>query len=321
MQFNELECLTYLLRAVSEAEQFQGATAPNPPVGAVVVSSSGKILAVGAHEGVHTPHAEVAALTKARELHGAEALKGALLFVTLEPCNHFGRTPPCTHAILEAGIGHVIYGCRDVNPKVTGSGAQALRDAGVTVTHFPNVEACERLIKPFSKWVLTQTPYVVHKLAYRIRDDGTPTMIPDERQKTFTSEEALTVAHKVRKQSDAIITSLETVIADDPQFNVRHVKDHSNKTRFIAVVNRSARPLPQAWVSRQESLGFKVLQISSLELALKQLGSLGVLQVLIEAGPRLSKVVVENKLWDERLVFLHPHGFWQEQRVEGMERI
>jgi diaminohydroxyphosphoribosylaminopyrimidine deaminase/5-amino-6-(5-phosphoribosylamino)uracil reductase len=250
-----------LLAAIERAREFVGATAPNPPVGAAAIDSQGNILSVQAHERAGTGHAEAKVLQDLQ----ARGLISKIheLLITLEPCNHHGRTPPCTEAILAAGIPRVTFGAIDPNPRVAGQGAERLRQAGVDVEHCPDPwlrEACEELIRPFAHWASTGLPWVVVKTAHlgtwagtrgtsNVRHIGAsattdgaegPTaiapdaphspfarsMIPPPGQKTFTSPESLKLAHELRKASDAILTGSGTILSDLPEFTVRHVSEH-----------------------------------------------------------------------------------------------
>lgn len=295
--------------AVKEAQRFVGATAPNPPVGACVVLDN-RVIAVAAHERAGTAHAEASAIELAAAKHN---LAGATLYVTLEPCNHVGRMPACTEKILSYGIQTIIYGVADPNPNVKGGGADYLRSRGLSVTCYQDLEnnsadlsqKLQALIAPFTKYITQGRPFILHKLAYRRDNAGLLTLLPEPGAKTFTREESLKLAHLARKQSDAIITGLGTVLADKPLFSVRHPQDHTGKTRILAVLSQSGRKPPSDWVARQEGLGFRVHTFSSMPECLEFLGKNGVLQALVEAGPTLSQHIEETGGWDERLIFLH----------------
>lgn len=293
---------SYMALAAAEAEKYLGATAPNPAVGACLVKE-GRILAVGAHKRAGTDHAEVVAMKDAIARHGAVAVRGATLYTTLEPCHHHGKRPPCTKAILEAGIARVVIAVAEVN-KLASGGADALRAAGVQVDFGVTNLVCDELVRGFFKWITTGRPWIVHKLAYRITNEGALSMIPETGSKTFTTQESLRLAHLERRKSDALLTSLATVVADNPSFNVRHVDDHDKKTRLIAVITRGDQQPPAAWLKRQAELGQEVLLAADVDEALKTLGERGVHRVLIEAGPRLSDVIAQRGLWDERLIFI-----------------
>jgi diaminohydroxyphosphoribosylaminopyrimidine deaminase/5-amino-6-(5-phosphoribosylamino)uracil reductase len=300
--------------AIHEASRFRGATSPNPPVGAAALGDSndesGEILAIEAHEEAGTAHAEAKLLSKLSE---AELSRLRTLFITLEPCNHQGRTPPCTEAILRAFAAHphfkVVYAVRDPNPKVAGAGASRLRASGVPVRcleetdpHDPLTYECQRLIAPFTKWVLHGIPWVTVKTVWNAQG----TMIPPPGQKTFSSPESLKLAHELRKRADAIITGSGTVISDSPEFTVRYVADHqlkSPKKRILSFFDRR-KLVPKSWYEGRKQQGFEIVEPPAgvhFPDFLRVLGGLGVLEVLIEAGPELSGWILESGFWDEHV--------------------
>lgn len=293
--------------ALEQARRFEGATAPNPPVGAVAIDLSGQILSLQAHERAGQAHAEAKVIVDLRDRGLLEHVH--TLFVTLEPCNHQGRTPPCTNAILGSGIRRVIYGTRDPNPQVAGQGAERLKQAGVEVLEARGELslACQKLIRPFAYWARTGRPWVVVKTAQRM--SGLPlqtSMIPLPGTKTFTSLTSLKLAHELRRRADAILTGSGTVLADRPEFTVRHVPDHAivasgAKKRRLVVLDRGHR-VPGDWISESEARGFEVWIREDLEEALKELGKAGVLEVLVEAGPELSSFILQNSLWNEHVL-------------------
>jgi len=282
--------------ALNAAEQFVGATAPNPPVGAIALDKGGKVLLGAGHAKAGEPHAEAKVLELAAKLGKLAAIE--TLVVTLEPCNHQGRTPPCTEAILRhRHIKRVVFGCRDPNPKVTGQGAGRLRAAGLEVVEGVLEDECRFLIRAFAKACNTGLPYVTLKTA--IRADGS--MIPPAGSKTFTSDSSLRLAHELRKRADAIWTGSGTVLADDPDFTVRLVSDHPGKRRQLVLSDRRRR-VPPAWLAKAEKNGFQQLFAPSLQEGLEILGKNGALEVLVECGPELRKAWVESGLWDESVV-------------------
>lgn len=293
----------YMAMAAAEADRFEGGTRPNPPVGACVVRA-GQVLGVAAHERAGGTHAEIAAMKRAVEVFGGEALRRATLYVTLEPCNHQGKTPPCTGAILESGIRRVVIGARDPNPAVRGGGAGVLKTARLDVTEGVLAEKCERLIAPFRKWALTGRPWLVHKLALRLDDEGRPTMIPPPGEKTFSGPDALREAHLERRRCDAILTGIGTVLSDRPRFDVRNVDPHAGKSGIVAVLSRRGRKIPEVWAEEQRARGTEVLELTDFDAAMAALGERGCHRVLVEAGPTLSRFVEASGAWDERLVIV-----------------
>lgn len=304
-------------QAWEAANAFRGATAPNPPVGAAALDAQGNLLGTAAHERAGTAHAEAKLLAQLEAT--GQVGKIHVLLITLEPCNHQGRTPPCTEAILRHRIPSVVYGTPDPNPRVAGGGAKRLQDAGIATTLIPqNSEEgrlCQMLIAPFAKWSRTAIPWVTVKTAYQ-SDSGS--MIPPQGQKTFTSPESLLLAHQLRKRADALLTGSGTVLADRPQFTVRHTADHPDKRRAIAVLDRRGR-VPTSWYEAAATRGFDPLLPSptSFKDALQRLGALGCLEVLVEAGPRLTQSILDSGLWDEQVsIYAAAAGGSDSDRVE-----
>lgn len=282
--------------AINAAEKFAGATAPNPPVGAIALDKSGKVLLGAAHQKAGLPHAEAKVLELAAKLGKLSNIH--TLVVTLEPCNHHGKTPPCVDAILKnKNIRRVVIGSRDPNPKVAGGGLEALKKAGIEVVEGVLEDECDFLIRSFSKHSFTGRPYVTIKSAL----DVNGSMIPPAGAKTFTSKPSLIFAHELRKRADAIWTGSGTVLADKPEFTVRWVPDHEGKKRFLILSDRRKR-VPQSWLDRAKENGFNVHQADSFEEGLDFLGKAGVLEVLVEAGPTLRDAWLKSGLWDEHVV-------------------
>ncbi len=304
--YSSLNDSIWMMLAIAAAEPFIGMTAPNPPVGACLVKDN-RLLAVGEHHRAGDDHAEVVALKRAWARYGAECAQGATMYSTLEPCNHSGRTPPCARTLIAARVERVVYGVDDIHAKAAG-GALALRGAGISVTSGVALEDCLKQLRPFLKLQQKKQPWIVHKLAWRIGADDTLTMRPQPGSTTFTSAESLAIAHTERRQCDAIVTGIGTVLADAPRFTVRAVPDHPHKRRRIAVVSRSGQQAPPAWIQQQIEAGHEVLHCFSFDSAVQTLGELGCLRVLVEAGPALSQAIESEHLWDERLQFIHQSG-------------
>jgi len=203
--------------ALREAARAVGCVHPNPPVGAVVVRD-GAVVGRGRTQPPPGPHAEVMALREA-----GEAARGADLFVTLEPCNHHGRTPPCTQAILAAGIRRVVIAVRDPNPAASG-GVEALRAAGIEVAEGVCADQAERVMAPFLHWARTRTPYVVLKSAMTL--DGKTASVSGA-SRWITGPVARAYTHRLRRRLGAVMAGIGTVLADDPMLNTR--QSHSLK--------------------------------------------------------------------------------------------
>jgi diaminohydroxyphosphoribosylaminopyrimidine deaminase/5-amino-6-(5-phosphoribosylamino)uracil reductase len=301
----------------------QGSPSPNPHVGAVVVKG-GQVVGIGHHERAGDAHAEIAALREA----GTKA-KGATLYGTLEPCNHVGRTPPCTDAILAAKITRVVAGCRDPNPHVEGGGIEKLRAAGVTVDVGCREAEALRLIAPWSKFVTTGVPYVTLKLALSL--DGRIASRTGA-SKWVTGPEARARVHLLRSQHDAVLVGIGTALADDPRLTVRDAPGNSplrvvfdTKLR-LPVASRlvqTAREAP-TWVvcttdapsSNEEALverGVEVLRAPpSAEGRIDPLGGLkllaarGIVTVMVEGGAELAGSLLAAAVVDDLHCFIAP---------------
>jgi len=282
--------------ALNAAEQFVGATAPNPAVGCIALDKNGKILLGAAHQKAGTAHAEAKVLEMASKLGKLSQIE--TLVVTLEPCNHQGKTPPCTDAILKhKNIRRVVYGSKDPNPTVKGGGADRLRSSGLEVIDGVLEAECDFFLRAFKKWVTQKRPYVVLKGAFQTSGS----MVPPPGQKTFTSQASLYFAHELRKKSDAIWVASGTVLADAPELTVRWMPDHPQKKRHLLLSDRRKR-IPSSWIERQKSLGFLPQFAETIQEGLEYLGENGALQVLVEAGPLFRKAWLESGLWDESVV-------------------
>ncbi len=291
-------------KALAAADAFAGATSPNPPVGCVVLDEGGRLLACEAHRKAGTAHAEAAAISACREAGVFDRIH--TLVVTLEPCNHSGRTPPCANAILATPAKAVWIGAPDPNPKVAGGGAARLAQAGLEVAFAADMDhqdaseleaAARRLIAPFRTWCARGRPWLTVKQA--VAADG-GMMAPGGRG-TFTSPASLTLAHRLRRRADAIITGSGCILADDPAFTVRHVPDHPGKRRTLAILDRRGRT-PRDYVQAAEARGFEVILHRNIAGLLSELAGDEVIEALVEAGPTLHAAFLERDLWDEQVI-------------------
>src|SRR5690625_3837725 len=210
--------------ALTLARKTTAQTSPNPPVGAVVVKNA-EILGFGAHLRAGEAHAEVHALRTA-----GERAKGATMYVTLEPCSHHGRTPPCVDLIIETGITRVVVAAFDPNEKVAGSGVAKLKQAGIDVDVGVLQKEAEQLNEAFFHYIITKTPFVTVKTAITL--DGKTATVTGESQ-WITGEEARLDVHRYRHLHDAILVGVNTVIADDPSLTTRLPWDGKNPVRII----------------------------------------------------------------------------------------
>lgn len=295
-------------QAVKEAFHYCGATAPNPAVGCSLLDDAQNILLTSAHHKAGTPHAEARALAEARQLHVFEKLSTAL--VTLEPCNHTGRTGPCTQALIESPIKTVWIGCQDPNPEASG-GIERLKRNGVQVVELAKhtdpaaqkmFQTCQALLAPFAKTILQKKPWISVKQA--LNHQGT--MIPPHGQKTFTSLSSLTLAHRLRRATDAIITSLGTLTSDAPLFTIRHVDDHKHrKARLVVICTR--KPVAPEIIAHLQNNNFAVDICSDLQQLPALLMRHGILWAMVEAGPRFLEALQAQSLWDDWLT-IHTHA-------------
>lgn len=289
--------------AVTAAVDHMGATAPNPPVGCALLDIDGQILVTAAHHCAGTPHAEARALSAARAEGMIERVHTAI--VTLEPCNHTGRTPPCSEALRDSPVREVWVGVPDPHAAAAGGVARLtaapharrcvfLRD----VPELSDLRAeCEDLIAPFARRVTSSRAWITVKQALDV--DGS--MIPPAGQTTFARPASLTLAHRLRRATDAIITGAGTVLADRPRFTVRHVRDHDGRApRLLAICDRRGR-VPARDVAEMEASGFHVVICETLEAVPEQLARHGANWAMVEAGPGLLREVERLVLWDDWL--------------------
>jgi diaminohydroxyphosphoribosylaminopyrimidine deaminase / 5-amino-6-(5-phosphoribosylamino)uracil reductase len=293
-------------RALAEAKTWRGSTSPNPPVGCAALDAGGNVLALAAHKRTGERHAEALVIEQCRVAGSIGRID--TLLVTLEPCNHTGRTPPCSEAILATPCRAVWIASRDPNPRVAGGGAKRLAAAGLEVQMLRDLahadtatlqREADLLIAPFAKRVTKGMPWITVKQAV----DVSGSMIPPTGQKTFTSPSSLKLAHELRKRADAILTGSGTILADNPEFTVRHVPDFAGKQRKLLIADRRVQ-VPQSYVDVAIARGFDVMRIIDVASALKQAAVDGANEVLIEAGPSITEAVLSSDLWDEHVLIV-----------------
>jgi diaminohydroxyphosphoribosylaminopyrimidine deaminase/5-amino-6-(5-phosphoribosylamino)uracil reductase len=310
----------YMRRALDLARRGWGQTAPNPMVGAVVVRE-GEIIGEGFHGRYGEDHAEVIAIR-----HAGERARGATLYVTLEPCTHYGKTPPCSDAVIAAGLTRVVIAAIDPNPEATG-GAERLRAKGIRVDVGIEDAAARELNAPFFHAYASDRPWIVLKLATSI--DGA---IADAVRKRgsagnwLTGPEARREVHRMRSGVDAIAVGVGTVLADDPMLTVRDVPmprvpprrvifDSELRTPLGAAVVRGARLVPTIIVARHaepdrrealDALGVEVEVRESLRDALAALAKHGIRSILVEGGARLAGSFIEQGMVDRLAIFQAP---------------
>jgi diaminohydroxyphosphoribosylaminopyrimidine deaminase / 5-amino-6-(5-phosphoribosylamino)uracil reductase len=266
-------------RALELAERGRGRTYPNPVVGAVVVTPGGTVVGEGWHEQAGGPHAEVVALRAA----GGRA-SGATLYVSLEPCARFGRTPPCVDAIVGAGVAKVVIGARDPSQE----GVERLRELGVEVEVL-DLPKARRSNEAWLTWATRQRPFVTYKVAVTV--DARVTL-PGSRW--ISGEESRQLVHELRAASDAVAVGMGTVRADDPRLDARDVEVLRQPRRLAFGLG----PLPEG--SDLE------LRSGAPDEELRQLAAEGVQSLLLEGGPTLATAFLERDLIDKLLVFVAP---------------
>lgn len=282
-----------MARAIAVADTARTRTAPNPWVGALVVSPDGS-----EHLGATTPpggpHAEIEALAAARAAGGEAAVRGSTVYVTLEPCAHHGRTGPCAEALIEAGVGRVVVGLTDPDPRVAGAGLSRLRDAGIAVEVGCRAEDVTEQLWPYLHHRRTGRPHVVLKLASTL--DGR-TAAPDGTSKWITGIEARTDAHRLRAESQAIVVGEGTVRADDPELTTRLVEGPDPWRVVLGHAPEEAKVQPAAEWTRD---------LGDLDALCRFLGENGVVQVLVEGGAGVAGAFHRAGLVDLYVVYLAP---------------
>lgn len=300
----------YLQLALNLAQKWKGFCAPNPSVGAVLVKN-GEVIAEGEHLGAGHPHAEAIAFN-----HAEVDLDGATLYVTLEPCCHWGKTPPCTERIVQSGIRRVVYGFRDPNPKVNGQGEQTLCELGVECCHVALPEIDE-FYESYAWWWTHKKPWVTAKLAISLDGkiagkNGEPISITGQELKQFT--------HEWRKRSDAILTTAKTIIQDDPSLNARLYGEVIPKSVYI--IDRNLE-IPVSAKIFQTAKEVRVFQNENLAEMLEKIAEDGVHDLWVEAGGQLFTSLLTERLVQRAFVYVAPkvigkggiEGFISEQNI------
>jgi len=309
----------YMAQALRLAGNGLFTTTPNPRVGCVLVKG-GQVVGEGWHARAGAEHAEVAAIASS-----SVPVRGATAYVTLEPCGHTGRTPPCTDALKAAGIAEVVYAMQDPNPEVSGKGASALEAAGIRVRGGLMADAAAALNPGFISRMTRGRPWLRLKIAATL--DGR-TALADGDSRWITGKPARTDVHRLRAQSCAVMTGIGTLLADDPLLNVRHV-DTDRQPLRVVVDNNLAFPTNAATlrepggvlvatassdddrIEAVQAAGAEILQLNTargrvdLPRLMKSLGERGLNEVLVEAGQTLNGALLANGLVDELIVYLN----------------
>ncbi len=318
--------IRFMRLALREAKKGMGRTAPNPCVGAIIVRDD-IIISRGYHKKAGTPHAEVHALRKAGEM-----ARGATIYVTLEPCNHTGRTPPCSHAVAAAGITRVVVGMEDPNPLVSGSGNDFLRNQGVEVLSGVLAKECQEINLPFIKHITTGRPFVVMKAGMSL--DG-KLSYQDGKPGKMTGPKSRQMVHRLRDSFDSILIGSGTLLADNPSLTTRRGTIGRDPLRVI-LDSRLKIPLqskvlhldsiaktlifcsPSAdrrqidLLARIDGVEVKVVQGNTegrglnLQEVLEHLGKCGVCSVLVEGGAAIHGAFLKESLVDRVMLFVAP---------------
>jgi diaminohydroxyphosphoribosylaminopyrimidine deaminase/5-amino-6-(5-phosphoribosylamino)uracil reductase len=321
----------HLRRAFELAERGIGRVSPNPAVGAVVVAPDGEVIGEGWHAELGGVHAEVAALSDARQRGRDPA--GATIYVSLEPCAHQGRQPPCTDAILAAGLARVVIGCDDPSEKASGLGPGILRDEGIEIEFVDGAEAAaaRRLVQPFRKHARTGLPLVTLKSAISL-DGFTATSGGDS--KWISGPESRALVHRMRAEADAVAVGIGTVLADDPLLTARDVDDPAGVTQPARIVFDSQARLPldsklvgsvdqapvyllvsidagAARVAALREAGVEVIELAGdrdqrLGSGLAAIGAAGITSLLVEGGAELNGALLAAEHVDQLQLFIAP---------------
>jgi len=312
----------WMNRALVLARKGFGHVHPNPMVGAIILDVNGHQVGEGYHQKFGGPHAEIYALEQA-----GEKARGGTLYVNLEPCCHHGKTPPCTDAIIKAGIKHVVAAIADPNPKIAGAGIDALEKAGIKVDIGIEKEKAHNINKPFFHWITHRRPFIRAKVAMTV--DGI--MGHQEKRLLLSSKVLEKTTMKLRAQAQAVIIGVNTVMQDQPRLNVRG--EYSDIQPIRVIVDSTLRTSltseifeahgGKVWIfcdeHKKDSKKWKQLEKMATLVAVKttedgkilptqiidELGRNGITSVLIEGGPTLLQSFAKDKLIDEWVIYLN----------------
>jgi diaminohydroxyphosphoribosylaminopyrimidine deaminase/5-amino-6-(5-phosphoribosylamino)uracil reductase len=331
----------WMKRTLRLAEKGRGRTSPNPMVGAVLVKDGEKV-GEGYHARAGENHAEIVALKTA----GGEA-RGATLYINLEPCSHFGKTPPCAPALIEAGIKRVVVGMEDPNPLVKGRGLERLRTAGLEVEVGVFEEDCRKLNEAFIKYIQTKEPFVILKIASTL-DGKIATQHGESRW--ITGEKSRRFVHRLRNESDGILVGIGTILKDDPLLTAR-VKAGRDPFRIILdsrlripekakvieenpdkTILATTELAPKDKLKSLEKKGVRALILDTIDgkinlrSLLKRLGEMEMMSLLVEGGSEINGSFLTLGLVDKMFLFLSPKLLGGDQSPgifggRGMERL
>jgi len=327
----------YMKRVLELSKSGWGRTNPNPLVGAVIVKD-GEIIGEGFHKALGCSHAEVDAFNNAKH-----SVKGATLYVNLEPCSHFGRTPPCAKAIIEAGISRVIVAMVDPNPKVSGRGIQMLKDAGINVEVGIMEAEAKKLNEIFVNYISRKKPFVILKSAMTL--DGKITSVSGD-SKWISGEESRKYVHKLRDRVSGIMVGINTVIKDNPSLTTRLEKGKGKDATRIVVDSKGEIPLDSTVINiasearlilatttrieaaKEKSLIEKGVQIIKadgkdgrvdLNILMDELYKMEIDSILLEGGGTLNAAALETGIVDKVMFFVAPKIIGGERAVTPVE--
>lgn len=308
----------YMLRAVELAKNGAGNVSPNPMVGAVIVKN-GKIIGEGWHKKYGSDHAEVNAFKSA-----SESTEGAEMYVTLEPCSHYGHTPPCAKAIIDHKIKKVYVGLKDPNPKVSGKGIQMLRQAGIEVIENYCEASCREINQIFLKYITTKTPYIVMKYAMTL--DGKIAAYTGD-SKWVSNKQSRNMVQSLRNDLKGIMVGINTVLKDDPRLTCR-IRDGIDPIRIVLdtqlkisekakvlgseCIIATANTADKAKIKKIKSTGTNIIECPinqygvDIEFLLNKLGELNIDSILVEGGGTLNYSILSQGLADKIIAFISP---------------
>lgn len=310
----------YMKLAISLAQATIGQTSPNPSVGAVLVKD-GKLIGTGSHLQAGTPHAEVHAIHQAGSL-----AKNATLYVTLEPCNHYGKTPPCTDLIIKSGIKKVYVACLDPNPLVAGKGINKLKNAGIEVEVGLCMDEARQLNEKFFHYIQTKTPFVTLKAAVTL-DGKTATKLGDS--KWISSPQSRQDVHTLRHEHDAILVGINTVLQDNPLLTTRRPQGGKNPIRVIldsqlkipldsnVLLDQSAKTIiftgnhvDSLKKEKIENLGAEIISAATPNISIKEvlkiLGQRNIMSLLVEGGSEVHASFVKCNAFQQIILYIAP---------------
>ncbi len=310
--------------ALRLARRGVGRTSPNPPVGAVIVKN-GEIIGRGYHRRAGLPHAEIEAINDALS-RGVSDFSDATMYVTLEPCSHWGRTPPCAVRLVEEKFRRVVVGTIDPNPKVAGRGIKILRDAGIEVTVGVCEDKARRLIEPFSVFITKKRAYCALKYAQSV--NGIISLSRDERT-IVSGERAHRFVHRLRDTHDAVIIGAGTLLADDPALTVRLVRGRNPVRVVIAgrrkippqmriftdgaartvVVSPGENPFDGAPPKSVEIWHYEGSDYVPVEYVLRRLAEERIMSALCEGGAKIAAAALAERVVDRVYVIINPRIF------------